>query len=126
MRDPMTASYRVIIAHDDPSLRSFLHRVVLQVYLTAIVTCVFNGAAALHAYEEAGADLVIADYRMPVMDGVAMTREVRARDPQIPIIVVSSDPTIAPAAIAAGATAFLEVTAIIHQLRPLLMQLLPP
>ena len=55
-----------------------------------------DGAAALAAWEAGDWDLVLMDVRMPVMDGLAATREIRAREQaqsrrRTPIIGLSAD-----------------------------------
>lgn len=58
------------------------------------VTCA-NGAVALEAMAGGGVDLVISDCRMPVMDGYAMTRELRRREreaglPRVPVMALTA------------------------------------
>src|SRR5262249_57154493 len=62
-------------------------------------TCT-GGAAALQALEERGADVVVTDWRMPDMDGVALMRAIHARRPALPVILVTAHGTV-PAAVAA-------------------------
>jgi two-component system response regulator HydG len=49
-----------------------------------------DGAAALERLGELPADLVITDLDMPGMHGMQLLRELRARDPDLPVIVVTS------------------------------------
>ncbi|MGZ5201343.1 MAG: response regulator [Telluria sp.] len=76
-------------------------------------TLYFNSAPerAVDVAKEAGATVVLADLRMPSMDGFAVTRALRA-DPEtehIPVILLSSedDPDIKARAFAAGANDYL-------------------
>jgi len=53
-----------------------------------------DGQEALDLFAEAEAlgrpyDIVVTDVRMPRMDGVALTRRLRAAHPQLPVVVVS-------------------------------------
>ncbi|MEO9191680.1 MAG: response regulator [Acetobacteraceae bacterium] len=53
-----------------------------------------DGREALDLFAEAEAigrpyDLVVTDVRMPRMDGVTLTRQLRATRPELPVIVVS-------------------------------------
>ena len=74
---------------------------------------VFWGRAAdlLRSLREAPAafDLLVTDYRMPGMDGVELVQSARGINPQLPCVVVSSEPASMPkhAALAAGARAAL-------------------
>jgi signal transduction histidine kinase/ActR/RegA family two-component response regulator len=44
------------------------------------VTTVLDGAQAVEAYSRQSFDIILMDCQMPVMDGVAATREIRSRD----------------------------------------------
>ncbi len=66
-----------ILAADDHSI----NRMVVQMYLEAaghVVTLVNNGAEALDAIKSAPFDIVLMDVQMPVMDGIAATKAIRA------------------------------------------------
>jgi len=71
-----------------------------------------DGARALRLMRIVPVALAIIDYRMPGMDGVALTQRIReeaSAASRIPIVIVSSDhdPTLRERAMAAGAGAFL-------------------
>ena len=65
-----------------------------------------NGAEALQAIKKADYDLVVMDYEMPVMDGIAATREIKALRHRSapPVVMVSgrSDAAVRSAAANAG------------------------
>jgi two-component system repressor protein LuxO len=63
----------------------------------------------LEALESAAPALIIADLRLPDGDGLDLVRAARARDPQVPVIVVTAFASRAArdAAFAAGVSAFL-------------------
>ena len=54
------------------------------------ITTVDSAEAALAAYKESPADLVITDVRLPRMDGVELARRLGARKRPAPVIVVSA------------------------------------
>ena len=70
---------RVLVAEDNPT-----NQLVLRHLLAAVgemgVTMVDDGAAALAAFEREAWDIVLMDINMPVLDGVAATREIRRRE----------------------------------------------
>ncbi len=49
-----------------------------------------DGAAGLEVFDPARHDVVVTDLRMPHVDGMAVLRSVRARDPDIPVIVITA------------------------------------
>jgi DNA-binding NtrC family response regulator len=59
-----------------------------------------SGAAALTALEERGADAVVTDWKMPEMDGIELLRTLRARRPELPVILLTAHASI-PSAVAA-------------------------
>jgi two-component system chemotaxis response regulator CheY len=68
-----------------------------------------NGAEALALLSERPAALILADHMMPEMDGIALTKRVRANDSEARIIMITgrAEPCYAEAATAAGANAVL-------------------
>ncbi len=98
---------RILAVDDDPIQREFygIYFAPPDVQLTAVE----GGAAALALLDVAPFSAAIVDYEMPGMDGLELTRRLRA-DPRFgdrPIIVVTGryDLVTNNAAVAAGATA---------------------
>lgn len=48
-----------------------------------------NGSTGIAEFEKSTFDLAIVDIYMPNMDGVKVIRELRARNPRVPIIAIS-------------------------------------
>lgn len=99
---------RVLLVDDDPVMRELAGaRLVAAGYEVGIAE---NGAGALEMLEKQGADLVISDLDMPVMNGFELTRNIRrsTRYSELPVIVITaSDHSEAvEEAFAAGATSF--------------------
>lgn len=88
---PLTA--RVLVVEDDAitrvQLRRMLGRMVSEVRDAA------DGAEGLTLWREWQPDLVVTDVMMPVMNGLDMSREIKAREPEAQIIVVSSSSDVA-------------------------------
>jgi DNA-binding NtrC family response regulator len=78
-----------IVADDEPSIGGFVARIIARVYPSVKTTVVPDGRAALLAYLQDGADLMIADINMPGMDGLALVRELRRQQAIIPVLLMS-------------------------------------
>lgn len=122
----MPAVPHILIADDDVAIRGVLARVIAQLYSSVTLTAVSDGPDALAVFERHAVDLVITNHGMPTMDGVELTRTLRARPSSVPILLASADPTLEPAALAAGAARFLTKPFSLAALRQALVDLLPP
>ena len=120
----MPPAPHVLIVDDHPAVRAVLAHVVTQFAPDATIAETANGAEALHAIAEHQPDLIITDYQMPVMDGLELIRRLRAQGAAIPILVLSSDASVAEAILTSGATAFLAKPFSIRELRKVLRTLL--
>jgi len=69
---------RVLVAEDNPINRKVV-QAMLQ-HLGTAVECVEDGAEAVEATARAAYDLVLLDIHMPVLDGLAAARAIRARE----------------------------------------------
>jgi two-component system, chemotaxis family, chemotaxis protein CheY len=68
-----------------------------------------NGQSALQRFDRDPCDAIVTDWHMPVMDGLTLVREIRKRDPHVPILMFtascSRDEVVA--AVEAGANDYL-------------------
>jgi CheY-like chemotaxis protein len=92
-----------LIVEDNAGIRRVLRR-ILAGTASAIWECA-DGADALAAYEEHRPDIVLMDLRMPHIDGLTATRQIRGYDPSARIIIVTDyqDEDMKTAALEAGA-----------------------
>lgn len=67
-----------------------------------------NGSDGVAKYQSYRPDLVLMDITMPVMDGIAATREIKSIDPEAKVVMVSAlgQQTMVIEAIKAGAKDF--------------------
>jgi DNA-binding NarL/FixJ family response regulator len=81
----------VLLADDQAlfaqSLRTVIERSTEDMEVVAVAR---NGAEAVEAMKELGADLVVMDVRMPVMDGVEAARLILERDPCARIMMLTT------------------------------------
>lgn len=75
----------------------------------AVIGEASNGVEALALALRLRPDIIVMDARMPQLDGIAATKQLRALLPETPIILLSidDDPALRARALAAGATRFL-------------------
>jgi DNA-binding NtrC family response regulator len=111
---------RVLVVDDEATIRESLADALsdegLAVHLAA------DGRAALAAIAREVPDVILADVRMPELDGLGLLRAVRARDDAIDVILMTAFddmPTVA-AAMREGAADFLTKPLDLHELRRVL------
>lgn len=78
---PLTLLY----VEDEPDLRERV-RIVLAMHFDRVLTAA-NGREGLERFRQERPALVVSDIMMPVMDGLEMTREIRAESPATPVIL---------------------------------------
>ncbi len=78
---------RVLIVDDEPSIRDVLSRTLSMAEYK--VETVGDARGALDRLRLADFDLLIADLRMPGMDGLALIREARRLQPALKVIIVT-------------------------------------
>jgi DNA-binding NarL/FixJ family response regulator len=100
---------RLLIVDDHPVVRDGLRGMLESQPDFEIVGEATDGATALRMVNELDLDVILMDLRMPVMDGVTATNQIKSRLPDIQILILTTydtDADILPA-IEAGATGYL-------------------
>jgi DNA-binding response OmpR family regulator len=78
----------ILIADDDELIRELIGLYLRnEGFLTSDAS---NGTEALAIIDEAAVDLVILDIMMPHMDGWELCREIRRRNPELPLLMVTA------------------------------------
>ena len=81
---------RVVIADDDFLVRTYLKQMIpWQDKGFLIIGDAKNGQEAMQLLQQEGADILITDVSMPVMDGIQLTRWVKSNLPSTHILVLS-------------------------------------
>lgn len=81
---------RLLLIDDQTLIRRGLKALLRGEAAIEIVGEAENGQAALELVETLQPDVVLMDIRMPVMDGVAATREIHQRFPQTKVLVLTT------------------------------------
>lgn len=83
--------YRVLLVEDDEALRYVYTRMhAWQENGFCLAAQAANGKQALEQLDRERFDLIVTDIRMPFVDGLELLRELRRREIQTPVILVSS------------------------------------
>ena len=105
----VSAKSTVLVADDHALLRTGVANIINLEPDLRVVAEAANGREAVEAYERFRPDVTLLDLRMPVMEGVEAVRQIRERDPNARVIVLTTydtDHDIARA-LKAGAKAYI-------------------
>lgn len=117
---------KLLIVDDDSLIRKSLSLVLGREVDINVVGTAQNGAEALLMCEKNQPDVILMDIRMPTMDGIAATRQIKKDFPAIRIMMLTTfdDKANIGQALAAGADGYLlktdEISNIAVKLRALL------
>ncbi len=102
------ATGRILVVDDERVVARVLAR-VLQSAGHEVLTC-FDGISALEQVESANLDVVVSDIAMPGLDGIDLLRAVRARDLDLPVVLITGVPSLETAvqAVEYGAIRYLQ------------------
>ncbi len=110
--EPLDRAPRVLMAEDTPANRKVVELILGMTDIE--LTSVENGAEAVQTFAAGAFDVILMDVQMPVMDGLAAVRAIRAREaelhlPRTPILMLTANalPEHRAASAAAGADAHL-------------------
>jgi len=98
---------RLLVIDDDQLMRKLLSRVLNGKGYETIVAQ--DGAHARELFSRDTFDLVLTDVHMPKVDGIAVLKQIRERDPDLPVILFTASPSAETAigALQLRATAYL-------------------
>jgi DNA-binding NarL/FixJ family response regulator len=100
------ACVRILIADDQKRTRQSLRALLSASLPETEMWEAADGAEALRLVEETRPQLVVMDIRMPELDGLAATRQIKSRWPEIKVLVLSLYRDQQEEALAAGADLF--------------------
>jgi len=102
----MAGHMQILIVNDQPRARQSLRALLATWPQVKEIREAANGQEAVRLVEESRPDVVLMDARMPEMDGLEATWLIKARWPQVKVIVLSMYADYRTDALAAGADAF--------------------
>jgi two-component system OmpR family response regulator len=79
---------RILVVDDEPRILEFVAR-GLEAEGFAVDSAA-DGASALVAAERVAYDVVVLDLLLPRVDGLTVLRELRGRQPQLPVVILSA------------------------------------
>ena len=105
----MSGALRVLVVDDQQLLRRGLVMLFGTVDGVDVVAQAAHGAEALAVLRAEEVDVVLADAKMPVMDGIELVRRCVREHPGLPVLVLTTfdEPDVVRGAVAAGAARFL-------------------
>lgn len=113
----MTPRLKCVVIDDDPDWIDLIYH-ALAPGLNVELIRFAQGLTALDYLRRERVDVVVSDLRMPVIDGLTLIAEFRHFDETTPVILVSSDQSVAEEALACGANAFVRKGEIRTRLAP--------
>jgi DNA-binding NarL/FixJ family response regulator len=110
---------KIVVVDDQTAVRDGLVTILELLPGIDVVGAGADGAEAIELVEQHQPDVVLMDLRMPRVDGVEATKQVRARSPATQVVVLTTyaDDESVLAALAAGAIGFLTKDASREQTR---------
>jgi PAS domain S-box-containing protein len=85
-RPPVSLLY----VEDDPATRATISSIITKKYPSLSLRAAENGQVGLQLFKECSPDIVLTDISMPVMDGIQMTRNIRAINSSVDIIAATA------------------------------------
>lgn len=86
------AQPRILIVDDDTEIRRALSEILIAAGYE--VHGADGGEAAVSRLAARDIDAVLSDIRMPELDGVELLREIHATDPDLPVILMTGEPSL--------------------------------
>lgn len=83
-------STKVLVADDSSTMRKIILRSLAAVGIDSAVEAA-DGAQAVALFQPGTFDLVLTDWNMPGKTGLEVTQEIRAKDPNVPIIMITTE-----------------------------------
>ena len=99
--------YKILLIDDDANCLDAVDQILRREGYDTLLT--ENGKAAAKMAAESSVDLAIVDYNMPEIDGLRVLQEIRRERPDLPVLLMTAEPSqeLELASIRAGAFSFI-------------------
>lgn len=84
---------RIFVADDNAMIRAYLRATLEEHAEWVVVGEAENGRRAVEACRKQAPNLAVMDLCMPVMNGLEAARQLRREQPNVPILMVTVDPS---------------------------------
>ena len=81
---------RVLVADDSSTMRKIILRSLQAVGVTDVAEAA-DGTEAIAMFKPGDFDMVLTDWNMPGLNGLEVLQQIRAQDPKIPVIMVTTE-----------------------------------
>lgn len=81
---------KVLLVDDSGTMRTIQRRCLNKLGIEDVVEAE-DGQQALEAFEMGTFDIVLSDWNMPKMDGLALLKEIRQRNKDIPVVMITTE-----------------------------------
>ncbi|HWO13135.1 MAG TPA: EAL domain-containing protein [Polyangiaceae bacterium] len=85
----------ILVVDDEPTLLRGISRTLTEKGYN--VVCERDGHAALDAFRDREFDVIVTDIAMPQMDGIQLLRQLRERDSEVPVVLITGEPAVSTA-----------------------------
>jgi two-component system invasion response regulator UvrY len=118
MASPPEQLKRILLVDDHAAVSKRIGELLASVVPQAEMVAVSSGEQGLALVAESTFDLVLLDLRLPGCGGIDVLKELRASNPGLPVIIISSLPESPYATLArrAGARGFVTKSALVQEL----------
>lgn len=121
------AEARALIMDDSSVMRKIVARALRQAGIEPLIVLeAANGEEALELLGRTQVDLIVSDINIPCVDGLDFLRQIQARHPSVPVVVVTTESSAAyvKEAIRAGVRAYLRKPFTADQIKDRVLPLL--
>ncbi len=98
---------RVLVIDDSEAVLNGIASILRDVRDIEVFALLTNGLDAVRSVEASPPDVALVDSQMPALDGVAVTREIKARMSSVGVILMAVHPDCIDDALEAGADGYL-------------------